>query len=89
MQAENVLQNAMTRIHFMDECEIAKASSAFLKQQTKLEKSSISLAAGNLDISGRTFLSNSFLQANKVFMFGQIVLNVIIYFKVISSNLAM
>lgn len=65
-QPENVLQNIMMRVHFSTQHDSQKASCAFLKQQTRLDKSAVSLSASNLERHGRTILTKQFIKNHKV-----------------------
>ncbi len=69
MKTENVLKNALTRMHFMAESEMSSASGAFLRQQTRLERSAVAISASHLEETGRTVMTNKFMATNKVFQF--------------------
>ena len=62
----NVLENIITRSHFVNEDQISRASKKFLRAQTRIEKSSVSLTASYLTPLGRTVLTKDFLSRNKV-----------------------
>ena len=65
-QAPNVTENIIVRTHFITEHSISRASKEFLKQNTHIERSAVSLSTDHLTPSGRTILTKDFMCKNRV-----------------------
>ena len=63
---ENVLTNIMVRLNITLKVQSDLSSDAFLKAQTRLDKSTISLSASNVELGRGTLLTKSFMEHNKV-----------------------
>lgn len=62
----NVIKNIMIRTHFATEAGVDSASEKFLREQTRIERSAVSLAACYVMPADRTIIDKSFISRNQV-----------------------
>lgn len=70
---ENVLTNIMIRVHYALKVQSNSASEAYLKSQSRLDKSAISLSSRDLEDGRGTLLTKSFMRQNKVCILSEVL----------------
>lgn len=63
---ENVLTNIMVRMHMALELDVRAGTETYLKSQSKLDRSAVSLAADKTHGGRSTILTKKFMEQNKV-----------------------